>query len=212
MPTNNFDHIDTWIFDLDQTLYPKSIGLEKQVVLNMRRFIAAAAGITPDEADKLGEKFFLTYGSCLVGATAELGIDQESAYRTSYWELDLEKVNPNQALRAMLAALPGRKIIFTNATRYHAERVLKKMNLLDMFEVIVDVKDMGYVPKPDPVAFDKLIDITGVNPATSIFFEDSLRNLKYAKSLGMSTVHITDKPAGEDFVDLTLSAPEDFSI
>lgn len=198
-------HIKTWVFDLDQTLYPKSSQLEVEVVRNIRRYAAAALNISVEEADRKTQPYYKQYGATVLGLKKHDGIDPAHFMATVYWELGLNSLTPNDIdLRNLLQLLPGRKVIFTNGSRYHAERVLDYMGIRDLFDDIVDVSVADYRPKPMREPFDAFFAQTGIDPATAAFFEDSVRNLDVGKSYGMTTLLVDeygDTYQNQPFID-----------
>ena len=212
MRDKRFSHVDTWVFDLDQTLYPKSSNLETEVVRSIMRYLSANLQISLEEAGELTSLYHQQHGATVLGAHKEHGIPLEHFIEVVYWELGLQAIQPNPALREALLKLSGRRIIFTNAPRYHAERVLERLGIADLFDDIVDVIAFGYHPKPNMKAYRALLKQTGINPKTSAFFEDSERNLKVAARLGMRTVHIYDKgkPAEGRYIDAVARTPEEW--
>ena len=124
-----------------------------------------------------------------------------------------DRLDINPALRANIGALSGRKFIFTNGSKAHAENVAGYLNLFDLFDGHFGVEDTGYIPKPKPHAYDAFLKrFPEIDPKTAIFFEDNVRNLKVPKDLGMTTVLIVPKEAQPisgasemDFVDYVTS-------
>ncbi|NJM50011.1 MAG: pyrimidine 5'-nucleotidase [Sphingomonadales bacterium] len=181
--------IDNWIFDLDNTLYPVSSGIHRQMDDRIRGFVARTLHLTNDEAHQVQKDYFKQYGTTLSGLMALHGTDPFE-YLADVHDFPLGSIDPAPDLAAHLNALPGRKIIFTNADAPYAGRVLDRLGLTGIFEQIVDIHCLSYTPKPAQSAYDTLLAQTGVDPARSIFFEDMARNLLPAKTMGMRTVWI----------------------
>lgn len=185
-PTPDLSHIDTWVFDLDNTLYPAESNLFTQVAQRMGLFIADHFGIALDEAKAIQKRFFLEYGTTLNGLMTEHGMDP-APYLAYVHDIDLSVVPVDRRLDDRLADLPGRKLIFTNASAEHAENVLRHLGIRDHFEAIVDIIACDYKPKPDPAGYRRLLQEHGVAPTRAIFFEDTARNLRPAHDMGMAT-------------------------
>jgi len=182
-------HIDNWIFDLDNTLYPASCNLHSHMGNRIGMFVAQALNVSADDARHVQKEFFLQYGTTLSGMMAEHKTDPY-AYLEFVHDFPLISLQKAPRLAARMAKLPGRKIIFTNADAPYAQRVLAELEMQDSFEQIVDIHAINYLPKPDETAYRTLLQQTGIDPARSIFFEDQARNLAPAKQLGMTTVWV----------------------
>lgn len=178
---------DVWIFDLDNTLYPAECDLFPQVRLRMGEFISRTFAITLEEARTLQRKYFLEYGTTLRGLMTVDGIDPTD-YLTYVHDIDLGVIGPDEVLGAALRQLPGRKLIFTNASTDHAERVLDRLGIADQFEDIFDVAAASYIPKPHIGPYDALVEKFGVTPDRAAMVEDMPQNLEPAHALGMTTV------------------------
>lgn len=202
-------HIDTWIFDLDNTLYPASCNLFAQIDDHMGRFIMELLGVDAVEARAVQKGFFHAHGMTLRGLMTEHGVDPHD-FLAKVHDIDLSVVEHDAALVAALGALPGRRLVFTNADLPYAERVLARLGLEDAFEAIHDVHAMDYQPKPAAAAYARLCDRHGIDPNRALFFEDMARNLAPAKAIGMTTVWIDNGseqgPAvAGDFIDYRIT-------
>jgi putative hydrolase of the HAD superfamily len=180
-------HIDTWLFDLDNTLYPPEAEFMSLIEGRMTRFVARETGLPPAEAFALQKKYLSEHGTTLAGLMANHGVDPE-AFLDEVHDVSMNSLVPDAALRAAIAALPGRRLVFTNGDRRHAERVLAKLKLDDLFEATFHIALADYIPKPHPQTFARMIAAHDVTPASTAFFEDSARNLAPAHALGMTTV------------------------
>ena len=194
--------VGVWIFDLDNTLYPASCDLFSLIEHRMGAFIAERFGVSPEEARLRQKRFFRQYGTTLRGLMVEHGVEPE-AFLDYVHAIDLSPVAPNPALARALAALPGRKLVFTNASRGHAERVMARLGVAGHFEAIHDIADAGYLPKPAPAAYAGFIARHGVAPARACMIDDMAGNLVPAALLGMTTVWIRSdsawgRPIAED--------------
>lgn len=179
--------IDTWIFDLDNTLYPPSAGLFDLIDARMGAFIARLLGCDLVEARLVQKRYFHDHGTTLAGLMHHHDIAPE-AFLTDVHAIALDRIAPCARLAQHIAALPGRRIVFTNADADYAERVLAARGLGGLFDEICDIRATGYVPKPQAGAYAHLVARHGIDPARSLFAEDMARNLTPAKALGMTTL------------------------
>lgn len=187
--TADLRHVDTWLFDLDLTLYPPEVALMSQIDQRITRFVCAWTGLCWDEGRALQKAYFHEHGTTLAGLIAHHGVDP-AAYVAEIEDVILDDVHPDAPLRAALMRLPGRRLVFTNAGGVYAEKVLDRLGVLDLFEDVFHIEAAGYVPKPNVATFDRMVRRHGVAPASAAFFEDSERNLAPAAALGMTTVLI----------------------
>jgi putative hydrolase of the HAD superfamily len=185
--SGTFVHIDTWVFDLDNTLYPVECNLFAEVDQRMGSFIAKFLGVPLPYARHLQKAYYRQFGTTLAGMMRVHNMDPK-AFLDYVHDIDLSPVTENKALAASLARLPGRKKIFTAGSRQHAERVAGKLGILDQFVSITDIVDTKYVPKSEPAAYHTFIAAHDVKPKQSIMFEDMPHNLEPAHALGMATV------------------------
>lgn len=178
---------ETWVFDLDNTLYPAECNLFEQVQRRMGEFIATTFALDAAAAAEKRKYFFHTHGTTLRGLMVEHGIDPAD-FLSFVHDIDLSGVDAMPALNTALERLPGRKLIFTNGSRRHAERVAGKLGVLDLFEGIFDIQDADYVPKPTPACYDVFLKAHDVAAASAAMFEDMPHNLEAPHALGMTTV------------------------
>ncbi len=176
-----------WVFDLDNTLYPASCGLFARVDDRMRDFIAGLFNIPRDQAQKIQKSYFAEYGTTLRGLMDRHGIDPQP-YLKHVHDIDITPIAPAPALEAVLAKLSGRKIIFTNATRAHARRIMDRLGVGHHFEAVFDIEAAGFLPKPRPEIYEKLVTDYGLDPARTVMIEDIARNLVPAAEIGMTTL------------------------
>ena len=181
--------IETWIFDLDNTLYPASCGLFDQIHARMTCFISERLTLSPEAALALQKAYFREHGTTLRGLMVVDRIDPED-FLAYVHELDLACVPPDPVLAAALSALPGRKIVHTNGSARHAERLLGHLGIAGAFCGIVDIAAAGYEPKPALAGYHELLRRHGVSPGTALMVEDIARNLIPAAALGMTTVWV----------------------
>ncbi len=187
----SFDHVNTWIFDLDNTLYPASCRLFDQMHVRMSDFIRQEFGVDQAEALRRRRDYYLKYGTTLRGLMLEHNM-QPKAFLDYVHDIDYSAVPRLDGLGIALAGLPGRKLIFTNGTTGHAQRVLKRLGVTEHFEAVFDIVDSDYIPKPDRTPYDKFKTLYDIDGTRSAFFEDLVENLKPPHDMGMTTVLITD--------------------
>jgi len=187
MTVPDLRHVDVWLFDLDNTLYPVESSFMGLIEKKMTAYVAREVGLTHDDAFALQKRYLREHGATLAGLMANHGIDP-AAYLDEVHDVSLDSLTPDPSLREALARLPGRLLVFTNGDAPHAARVLEKLNLADRFEAIFHIASADYLPKPNPKTFDKIIADHGLDPNAAAFFEDSEKNLAPAAALGMTTV------------------------
>ena len=187
-----FAHINTWIFDLDNTLYPASCRLFDQMHVRMSDFIRDTFNVDEAEALRRRRDYYLKYGTTLRGLMVEHSM-QPDAFLDYVHDIDYSKVPRLEELNIALAKLPGRKLVFTNGTTGHAKRVLNKLGVTNHFEAVFDIVDSDYIPKPDRTPYDKFQNLHGVDGTRSAFFEDIAQNLEAPHDMGMTTVLITSE-------------------
>jgi putative hydrolase of the HAD superfamily len=186
-PRVDLTHIDTWLFDLDGTIYPAESGFLDAVVDRMTDFVEKVTGLPRDEAFKLQKGYLAEHGLTLKGLMLHHGVDPDD-FHAIFHDLSLEALAQDPDLLAALARLPGRRLIFTNADDRHATRVLEHLGLSHLFDDVFHIGSAGYEPKPSAEAFARMDAAHGIAPASTAFFEDSQRNLEPAAGLGMTTV------------------------
>lgn len=203
-------HVDTWLFDLDNTLYPAATNLFAQIDARMGAYVSRRLGVDAAEAHRVQKGFFHAHGTTLRGLMNEHDVDPHD-FLGDVHDIDVSVVAHAPDLVGAIAALPGRKLVFTNADAPYAEKVLDRLGLGAAFEAIHDVHAMAYLPKPDPRAYRGLCDAYSVDPARALFVDDMARNLAPAKAIGMTTVWVDNGseqgPAhvAPDFIDYTVS-------
>lgn len=182
-------HIDSWIFDLDNSLYPASTDLFALIDVRMGEYIQRLLGCDPVEARRVQKLYFHEHGTTLAGLMASHGT-QPAEFLDYVHDIDLARLAADPRLVAALDRLPGRKFVFTNGDEAYARRVLDRLGLASAFDGMHDIHAMEYVPKPNPAAYAALCERHGIDPARALFVEDMARNLAPAKALGMKTVWI----------------------
>lgn len=184
-------HIDTWIFDLDNTLYPASCDLFGLIDERMTAYVGRLKGVDRHEARAIQKALFHEHGTTLSGLMRTHDIDPHE-FLAFVHDIEMDVLAEDRRIVAALALLPGRKLIFTNGDAAYAGRVLAKLGLSDSFEAIHDIHACAYQPKPYPSAYAAMCAALAVTPATALFVEDMVRNLKPAKALGMTTVWVNN--------------------
>ena len=186
--------IKTWIFDLDNTLYPPEENIFSQIDKKMTTFIAENLKISHEEAFNIQKQNFIDHGTTLAGfmntGNSKINPDKFLEY---VHDINLNSLKEDNKLRKILLMLPGKKYIFTNGTKKHAENVLRKLNLENIFQSIFGIKEANLLPKPNIDTYNLFLKINNIDPKTSIMFEDMGRNLIPAKELGMTTVLLERK-------------------
>ena len=182
-------HIDCWIFDLDNSLYPASADLFALIDIRMGEYIQRLLACDPVEARRVQKSYFHEHGTTLAGLMAGHGVAPRD-FLDYVHDIDLARLTADPALVAAMDRLPGRKFVFTNGDEAYAGRVLEKLGLANAFDGLHDIHAMDYVPKPDPRAYAALCSAHAIAPETALFVEDMARNLEPAKALGMTTVWV----------------------
>ena len=192
------DHIDTWVFDLDNTLYPASCRLFDQVDRNMGAFICEFLKLDPVEARALQKRYLKEFGTTLRGLMVNHDCPPERFLEAAH-AIDYSAVQHDPRLDGALEALPGRKLIFTNGSVSHAERVLDRLGVGRHFSGVFDIVAAGYLPKPERAAYEGLLRAHALDPRRAALIEDLPRNLVPAAALGMTTVLVkTDSEWAEE--------------
>ena len=182
-------HVDCWIFDLDNSLYPASANLFELIDIRMGEYIQRLLACDPVEARRVQKSYFHEHGTTLAGLMAGHGVAPRD-FLDYVHDIDLARLTADPALVAAMDRLPGRKFVFTNGDEAYAARVLDKLGLANAFDGMHDIHAMDYVPKPDPRAYAALCSAHAIAPETALFVEDMARNLEPAKALGMTTVWV----------------------
>ena len=202
------EKINTWIFDLDNTLYSADSGIFQQVHELMGNFISKNLNIDIPEAKKLQTKYYKQHGTTLRGLMDNHGIDPDH-FLDEVHKLDYSIVSSNIALNQELQKLEGRKIIYTNANKKHAIDVLDRIDLKNFFDEIFDIKMANYIPKPEIKPYEQIIDLFNIDPDTSAMFDDIAKNLVPAKKVKFTSVWIDagyenfsdDIEASKEYID-----------
>ena len=195
----DLSHVRAWVFDMDDTLYPREQGLMSLVQARINAFVVEAVGLAPDEARVLQRQFLDEHGTTLAGLMANYAVDTERFLHEVH-DVPLDGLEPNPRLADRLKALPGQCYVFTNGARAYAHRVLDRIGIADCFSGVFAIEDADLTPKPAPSTFRRMLERFEIESHRSAFFEDTPRNLEPAKALGMTTILIGDghgKPLGD---------------
>jgi putative hydrolase of the HAD superfamily len=193
-----FAQIETWIFDLDNTLYPHHVNLWQQVDERIRDYIADYLKVTHEEAFRLQKDYYMRYGTSMRGLMTVHGMKPDD-FLDFVHQIDHSPLEPNAALGAAIEKLPGRKLILTNGTRRHADAVLARLELDRHFDDVFDIVAAALEPKPSPQTYDRFLEFHKVDAQRAAMFEDLARNLAVPHALGMTTVLVVPEHSREVF-------------
>jgi len=194
-PRRGFFHIDAWVFDLDNTLYPHDANLWPQIDSRITSYVSSMFGIDGLSARALQKYWYTRYGTTLKALMDEHGINARE-FLTMAHDIDRSSLLPNLPLGAAIAALPGRKLVLTNGDCDHARKTMQQLGISEHFEDVFGIEEAEFTPKPDLRTYEKFLTRHNVDPTRAAMFEDLEKNLRAPHSLGMTTVLIT--PAGAD--------------
>jgi putative hydrolase of the HAD superfamily len=193
-----FGHVETWVFDLDNTLYPHHLNLWQQVDERIRDYIAGFLKVTHEEAYRVQKDYYKRYGTSMRGLMIEHGMKPDD-FLDFVHQIDHSPLQPNPALGVAIEQLPGRKLILTNGTRRHADAVLARLGLDRHFQDVFDIIAAELEPKPSPATYDRFLKLHDVDADKAAMFEDLARNLAVPHSLGMTTVLVVPEHTREVF-------------
>lgn len=185
-------HVRSWVFDLDNTLYPPETQFLRQVEQRINQYVVRTSGLESAEALSVQRGYLHDYGTSLAGLMMHYEIDPHH-FLAEVHDVPLDVLAPDPGLHAALERLQGPRLIFTNGSAGHAQRVMEKLELTPFFDGVFALEDADLIPKPDPRTFHKMLARFGVDPATACFFEDTPKNLEPARDLGMTTVLVGTK-------------------
>ena len=188
-------HVDTWVFDLDQTLYPHEAEVMALIEGKMSAFVARETGLPYSEAFALQKRYLYEHGTTLAGLMAHHGVDPYR-FLNEVHDVSLDNLHPDHELNDRIRAMSGRKLVFTNGDERHAVRILAKLEMTLLFDGVFHLEHANFIPKPNRSTFDLMMAAHGVKPETAAFFEDSPKNLKPAHELGMKTILVGPKAQG----------------
>ena len=184
-----FSQVTTWVFDLDNTLYPPEMGLFPQIEVKMTAWVMRHLHLSQPEANHLRQHYWDHYGTTLSGLMTEHGIEP-LAYLADVHDVDFSVLQPAPDLRQALETLPGRKIVYTNADGIYARKVLAVRGLTGLFDAVYAIEDADFHPKPQPRAFQAIFARDGFDPTRAAMFEDDPKNLAVPHAMGLLTVHV----------------------
>ncbi len=184
-----FDDVNLWIFDLDNTLYPRPETMWQQVHDKMQGYIIDLLGVEQPEAASLQTEYFQKYGLTMRGLMLHHGVEPD-AFNAYVHDVDISEIRPNPDLGTVIANLPGRKVIHSNANREHAQNVLGRIGIAEAFDDIYDISTSRYIPKPAQSAYDRVLEETGGESTCAAMFEDMAHNLVVPHALGMRCVFV----------------------
>ena len=197
MPTaKSLNHLTDWVFDLDNTLYPRECNLFAQIDVRITNYVMDVTSLDFETARDLQKSYYRDFGTTLNGLMTKHKIDPDHFLNTVH-AIDYTPVDPHPVLMDTIRALPGRKFILTNGDVGHARSVLKRLGGDELFEQVYDIRAMTYVPKPHRAAYEGFFKAHDIDPNRAVMFDDLEKNLLVPHEVGMGTVHVV---AGEDFV------------
>jgi len=196
--TESFAHVETWVFDLDNTLYPHHLNLWQQVDERIRDYISTFLQVAKEDAFRIQKDYYKRYGTSMRGLMIEHGMKPDD-FLDYVHKIDHSPIEPNPALGAALERLVGRKLILTNGTRKHADAVMRRLAVHEHFEDVFDIVAAELAPKPMAQTYDRFLARHGVDPRKAAIFEDLARNLAVPHALGMTTVLVVPEKTREVF-------------
>ena len=195
---SRFADVDAGVFDLDNTLYPHHTNLFAQVDRRIREYVGRLLSLDAESAHRVQKDYYRRYGTTLRGLMEEHGIAPDD-FLAYVHDIDHSVVEPDPLLAAEIRRLPGRKFIFTNGSRSHAEKVAERLGITEHFEDIFDIVRSELLPKPARETYDRFVAATGIDPSRAAMFEDLSRNLEVPSALGMRTVLVVPSGIREVF-------------
>lgn len=199
MARDAFSHVSTWVFDLDNTLYPPDARLFDLIEVRMTAWVMDALGVPRDEADRLRAQYWKSHGTTLAGLMDIHGVDP-GPYLTDVHDISMDRLKPDPDLATAIDALPGRRIVYTNGSAPYARRVIAARGLDGLFDAVYGVEHADFRPKPEQRAFERVFATDGLTPGTAAMFEDEPRNLAAPHAMGMRTVHVAPTRAPGDHI------------
>lgn len=194
-----FSHIDTWVFDLDNTLYPPHADLWPKIDHMITVYLADMLGLDGLSARALQKHYYKHYGTTLNGLMVEHPERLDPAHFLDFvHDIDRTTLAVDARLSAAIDRLPGRRLVFTNGSRAHAEKTMLALGIAHLFDDVFDIVAGGYTPKPHRATYDRFLSEHGVDPRRAIMFEDISHNLETAKATGMATVLVLPRFGSED--------------
>ena len=204
---DRFSHVTDWVFDLDNTLYPHHSNLFSQIDVKMTAYVSELLSLSREDARALQKELYLEYDTTLNGLMQRHGIDPDEFLERVH-DIDYSWLVPDPTLGAAIRQLPGRKFIFTNGDRRHAERAARQLGVLDHFDDIFDIVAAGLTPKPARQTYERFAALHAVTGHRTVMFEDLARNLAVPKALGMTTVLVVPRNFEPTFSEIWERDPD----
>lgn len=201
-------HVNTWVFDLDNTLYPADAAVMSQVEARMTEFVMQLTNEDWETARKIQKSYFRDYGTTLNGLMHNHDINQ-AEFLDFVHDVDHSVITPDPTLAQHIANLDGPRYVFTNGSRKHAEQVIHHLGLNGLFDDLFDIASSAFTPKPHQESFDRFTRHFAIKPQSSVMFEDSLRNLETAARLGFTTVLVGEDGEHRDLEAEKLAGPSE---
>ncbi|KKB79432.1 HAD family hydrolase [Devosia limi DSM 17137] len=202
--SRSLSHVTEWVFDLDNTLYPRQCNLFAQIDIRITHYVMSLTQLDFTAARALQKTYYRDFGTTLNGLMSRHQVDPDDFLNTVH-AIDYSPVDAHPDLVAAIRALPGRKFILTNGDTGHARNVLTRLGGDDLFEHVHDIRAMTYVPKPHKAAYDGFFALHGIDPTRAVMFDDLEKNLLVPHETGMVTVQVV---AGEDYAHEQVDAWE----
>lgn len=201
MSAADLSHVETWLFDLDNTLYPAECEYMALIEGRMTDFVERYTGLDREAARALQKRYYTEHGTTLAGLMMHHGMEPK-AFLDEVHDVSMDRLTTDPGLSSAIHALPGRRLVFTNGSLGHAERVLGHLGLAHLFEDVFAIETADYIPKPAMATFEKVVARHALAPPATAFFEDSEKNLAPAALMGMTTVLVGAHAAASsaDFV------------
>jgi len=206
--------VSVLLFDLDNTLYPHSSGVVARIDERINGYLCARVGVPAAEVDRVRRRFWADHGTTLRGLMLRHSVDADD-YLEYVHDIELaDLLAPDPLLRASLDRLPDRKAVFSNASRAHAARVLRRLGLEGAFEAVLALEDLAYVPKPGVEAFRIALEALGTSAEGCSMIDDLRPNLAAAKRLGMCTIWVAerDREPADETVDHVVSSVREIEL
>ncbi|MEM7070125.1 MAG: pyrimidine 5'-nucleotidase [Pseudomonadota bacterium] len=200
MSLKELEHIQHWIFDLDNTIYHAKYDLFKQVSKRIGQYVAEALDLNPIEAQKIQKKYFYEYGTTLHGLMINHQCDPEH-FLSYVHDIDYSLLPYDDVLSRALKKLPGQKYIFTNGSKEHAKKVLSQMYIEDQFDDIFDIRIANFIPKPASQPYVEVLKKSRIDPSKALMVEDIAQNLRVPFELGMVTVWVEEQDEDWSFTE-----------
>lgn len=193
----DLSHVSHWVFDLDNTLYPSDAAVMSQVDQRMTEYVARLLEVDLDEARIVQKSYWRDYGTTLNGLMKHHQVNMRE-FMDFVHDIDATVIEPDPELARHIAALPGKRLVYTNGSLGHAENIMKRLGITELFDDVFDVEAAGFTPKPHREGFDRFTSRFALPVPESVMFEDSIRNLKTAWEMGFTTVLVRAKEGGHD--------------